>query len=308
MMTRLFTALTFLIVSVAPIAQADQVMQVTTIAEGTYALVGPRTGRDPENLGNNSTHGLIVTGEGAVLIDAGGSYKGAQMLDGLIKGITDQPVRYVINTGGQDHRWIGNGYWKEHGATVISSAAALEDQKDRASLQQTILTAQIGAENLEGTSPSFADITFENEYDLTIDGVSLHLEHPAAAHTPGDSFVWHPAAGTVFTGDIVYVGRLLGVMEFSNSATWLDAFDAVAALNPTHVVPGHGPVTDLDTATHDTRDYLANLREQIGAHIDAGGDIITAVDVDQSAFADLDNFDTLARRNAQEVFSQMEWE
>ena len=43
-------------------------------------------------------------------------------------------------------------------------------------------------------------------------------------------------------------------------------------------------------------------------HIDNGGDILGAVEVDQSAFAYLEQFDQLARRNAQEVFSQMEWE
>ncbi|MCB1333501.1 MAG: MBL fold metallo-hydrolase, partial [Roseivivax sp.] len=112
----------------------------------------------------------------------------------------------------------------------------------------------------------------------------------------------------VFAGDIVYVGRLLGVMEFSDSAGWLDAFDAISALNPAVVVPGHGPATTLEAARHDTRDYLANLRDQMRAHIDDGGDIIGSVNVDQSAFAGLDQFDALAGRNAQAVFQQMEWE
>ena len=307
-MPRFLVLFAGLIALFATSGQADPVMQVDKIAPGTYALVGPTVQRNPENLGNNSTHGLVVTDAGAVLIDAGGSYKGAQMLHAVIKGITDQPVRYVINTGGQDHRWIGNSYWQNLGATVIASAAAVADQQDRASMQQTVLTALIGADGLEGTTPSHADITFEDSYELTLGGMTLQLVHAAPAHTPGDSFVWHPAAGTVFTGDIVYVGRVLGVMEFSSSAAWLDAFDAIAALDPVHLVPGHGPATDLATAIHDTRDYLANLRDKIGAHIEAGGNIITAVDVDQSEFAYLDNFDTLARRNAQEVFSQMEWE
>lgn len=43
-------------------------------------------------------------------------------------------------------------------------------------------------------------------------------------------------------------------------------------------------------------------------YIDAGGDIIGSVDVDQSAFAHLDQFETLAGRNAQQVFIEMEWE
>jgi glyoxylase-like metal-dependent hydrolase (beta-lactamase superfamily II) len=112
----------------------------------------------------------------------------------------------------------------------------------------------------------------------------------------------------VFTGDIVYVSRLLGVIEVSDSANWLDVFDEFAALNPTHVVPGHGPASVLATAKADTRDYLQNLRTRMRQHIDNGGDEISSVTVDQSAFAYLANFDQLAKRNAQAVFIQMEWE
>jgi len=305
-MTRFTMILTLMLSLLARPVLAE--MQVTQIAADTYALVGPLGNRDPENLGNNSTHGLVVTPEGAILIDAGGSYKGAQALDTLIQGITDQPVKFVINTGGQDHRWIGNSYWKDKGAIIIASNDAVADQTSRASMQQTVLATLIGVENLDGTTPVHADITFDEWYDLSLGGTTLQISHLSGAHTPGDSFVWHPAAGTAFTGDIVYIQRILGVLEFSSSANWLDTFDAMAALNPTHIVPGHGAVTDLATATHDTRDYLANLRDQMRDYIDEGGDIIGSVEVDQSAFAYLKNFDILARRNAQQVFSEMEWE
>lgn len=282
-------------------------MTVTQVAEGVYALVGPFDQRNPENLGNNSTHGLVVTDAGAVLIDAGGSFKGAQALHAVIQTLTDQPVTHVINTGGQDHRWIGNSYWQGLGATVIASADAVADQMDRASIQQTVLSTLLG-DAFAGTEPSHATVTFDDAYLLELGGRSLDIRHAGPAHTPGDSFVWLADAGVMFTGDIVYVGRVLGVMEFSSSIDWVTSFEAMAALNPAVIVPGHGPATDLATATRDTYDYLVNLRTQIGAHIEAGGDIIGAPDVDQSAFVYLSNFDQLAGRNAQEVFSQMEWE
>lgn len=279
----------------------------TEIAPGVYAIAGPFGQRSPENLGNNATFGLVVTDAGAVLIDAGGSYRGAEALQEVIRGLTDQPVTHVINTGGQDHRWIGNSYWQAQGATVIASEAAVADQKERASMQLTMLDAQIG-DALEGTEPSYADVTFAEDYSLTLGGTTLELIHAGPAHTPGDSFVWLPEQRVMFTGDIVYVGRILGVMEFSSSVDWVKTFEAMAAHEPAHVVPGHGPATDLATATRDTYDYLTNLRARIAEHIEAGGDIMGAVEVDQSAFSYLENFDQLARRNAQEVFSQMEWE
>lgn len=287
-------------------ASAD-VLDVQQVTDDIWALVGPLEQRNPENLGNNATFGLIVTSEGAVLIDPGGSERGAAMIDDAIKGLTDQPVRYVINTGGQDHRWLGNSYWQAKGAQVIAAAEAVDDQNARSSLQMTMLSQLIG-DGLEGTTASSVDITFDAEYTLEIGGKTLEISHPASAHTPGDSFVWVSEASTVFTGDIVYVGRILGVMAYSNTADWLDAFDAFAALNPKHLVPGHGPATTLNVAQADTYDYLKNLRSQIGAHIDAGGDIIDSVNVDQSAFSYLDQFEALAGRNAQAVFEQMEWE
>ena len=287
-------------------AHAD-VLEVQIVTEGVWALVGPLEQRNPENLGNNATFGLIETADGAVLIDAGGSAAGAAMIDDVIQTLTDQPVRYVINTGGQDHRWIGNAYWQAKGATVIASADAVADQMARASMQTTMLSQLIG-DGLDGTDPSYADITFDDAYTFTLGGQTFDLRHVAAAHTPGDSFVWLSDANTVFSGDIVYIGRILGVMEFSDTAQWVTAFEAIDALAPAHLVPGHGPATDMATARADTYDYLINLRTQMAAHIDAGGGIIDAVDVDQSAFARLDQFEALAGRNAQTAFEQMEWE
>lgn len=55
-------------------------------------------------------------------------------------------------------------------------------------------------------------------------------------------------------------------------------------------------------------DYLANLHARMAEHVDGSGDIIGAVEVDQSAFVYLEQFDALARRNAQQVFEEMEWE
>ena len=296
-----------LVFAISPLVAAADVLSVHTIGEGIWAIEGPATQRDAENLGNNATFGLIETPDGALLVDPGGTWKGAEALHAVIRGLTDQPVRFVIDTGGQDHRWLGNGYWKAQGAEVIASAAAVEDQQARASMQMTALSMLVG-EGLAGTEPVYADTTFDTEYSLELGGLQIEIAHAAPAHTPGDSYVWLPQQSVVFAGDIVYVGRLLGVMEFSDSAGWLDAFDAISALNPAVVVPGHGPATTLEAARHDTRDYLANLRDQMRAHIDDGGDIIGSVNVDQSAFAGLDQFDALAGRNAQAVFQQMEWE
>lgn len=291
-----------------PIALAAQVLTPQEVTPGVWAIIGPATQRDPDNLGNNATFGLIDTAEGAVLVDPGGSWKGAEALHTVLRGLTGHHVKYVINTGGQDHRWLGNGYWKAQRALIVTSAAAYADQQERGSLQLTALTALIGPEGLEGTEPVAPDVIFASTHELTLGGTRIELRHVGPAHTPGDTLVWLPDSRTVFTGDVVYIGRVPGVMAFSDSAHWLDAFAAIEALEPLHLVPGHGKATDLATARADTRDYLANLRARMRDYIDDGGDIIGSVEVDQSAFSYLEQFDALARRNAQTVFEQMEWE
>lgn len=301
------TLIVFLLGALASISAQAAELTVHDVRPGIWAIEGPATQRDPENLGNNATFGLIETEAGAVLVDPGGTWEGAKALHAVVSKLTDQPVAYVIDTGGQDHRWLGNGYWKAQGATLIASADAVADQQSRGSMQLTMLGQLVG-DGVEGTAPVYADIQFEETHVLELGGRRIEIRHPAAAHTPGDSFVWLPQERVVFTGDIVYVGRVLGVMEFSDSASWLEAFAALEALKPEHLIPGHGPATTLARAQVDTRDYLANLRARMREHIDAGGDIIGSVEVDQAAFAGLDQFDALARRNAQAVFQQMEWE
>ncbi|RMD89959.1 MAG: MBL fold metallo-hydrolase [Alphaproteobacteria bacterium] len=282
-------------------------MEIQPVTDGVWALVGPMGQRNPENLADNATFGVVVTEDGVVLIDPGGSWRGAAEIDATIDRITDKPVVWVIDTGGQDHRWLGNGYWQAHGARVIASEAAVADQKERASMQLTML-AQLLGDALEGTEPAFADITFDERHELDFGGLHFEIVHAGPAHTPGDSFVWVPEKDTVFTGDIVYVERILGIGPQSDSRHWVEAFHAIEALEPAHVVPGHGHATTLERARADTLDYLVNLRRQIGALIEAGGDIMDAPKVDQSAFSHLLNFDSLAGRNAQAVYEAMEWE
>ncbi len=290
-----------------PLSPVAQELEIQPVNDGVWAFVGEKAQRSPENLGNNATFGLVVTGDGAVLVDAGGSRQGAKALQAAIREVTEASVRYVINTGGQDHRWLGNSYWKAQGATVIASEAAVKDQRTRRSTQMNRLDRLLG-NALEGTKPAYADITFADRYTFTLGETTFQIIHPGAAHTPGDSFVWVPSRDTVFAGDIVYVERILGLHAHSSITDWPAAFKAVEATGAAHVVPGHGHATTLDRARADTYDYLINLRAQIGQLLDEGGTLVEAPQVDQSSFAYLEQFEALAGRNAQTAFVQMEWE
>jgi glyoxylase-like metal-dependent hydrolase (beta-lactamase superfamily II) len=289
-------------------SDAAQVLKTHKLADNAYALVGPLTNRDAENLGNNANFGFLVTTDGVVLIDPGGSYKGAQMIDAAIRKITDKPVTVVINTGGQDHRWLGNGYFKAQGARIIASEKAVADQKTRSRDQLIALASLIGPEGLEGTEPVYADETFSEATTLTVGGTRLEIRHPGAAHTPGDSFVWLPDQKILFSGDIVYIDRMLSIGPQSEHKNWISAFEALAALKPEVVVAGHGDPADLAKATADSYAYLVFLRQAVLDLMDQGGGIEDVGTLDQSRFSYLENYDTLKGRNAQRVYEELEWE
>jgi glyoxylase-like metal-dependent hydrolase (beta-lactamase superfamily II) len=304
---RLARPIAFALIAMAGLMTSALALDAVRVADGIFAIVGEKEQRSPANLANNATFGLVVTDAGAVLMDPGGSWKGAEALHAAVRKVTDKPVKFVIDTGGQDHRWLGNGYWKAQGATIIASKAAVADHKARGSMQLTALSTLLG-DQLAGTEPVYADVEFDAASKLELDGLSLEIRHTAHAHTPGDSFVWVPARKTVFTGDIVYVDRILGVGQQSKSKDWIEAFKAIEALTPDHLVPGHGAPATLARAKADTGDYLVNLRARIKAHMEGGGDLNGAAKVDQSAFKHLEQFDALAGRNAQQVFAEMEFE
>ncbi|PIP97241.1 MAG: MBL fold metallo-hydrolase, partial [Rhodobacterales bacterium CG18_big_fil_WC_8_21_14_2_50_71_9] len=92
----------------APVAALAGGLEIQPVTDGVWALVGEKQQRSADNLANNATFGVVVTGDGVVLIDPGGSWRGAAEIDAAIATLTGQPVRVVIDTGGQDHRWLGN--------------------------------------------------------------------------------------------------------------------------------------------------------------------------------------------------------
>ncbi len=283
-------------------------LKVQHVTGPVYAVVGPHEQRNAANFANNATFGVVVTDAGVLLVDPGGSYKGAAQVHDAIKTITDKPVKIVINSGGQDHRWLGNGYWKERGARIIASATAREDQQARTDDQFFILTNLMGKDALAGTDAVYADETFASELDLAFGGHTFQLRHVGSAHTLGDAFIWMPDTEVMFTGDIVYVERMLGIGAAGDTLSWTEVFEAMTVYNPKHIVPGHGPATDLKRATAETYDYLIYLRTMVGRLIENGGEVKDAYEIDQSMFSHLAVSEQIAKRNAQAVFMQMEFE
>ncbi len=278
------------------------------VAPGIYAFIGDMGMRTAGNEGMNANSGFIVTGAGVVVVDSGPTWNVAKEIHQAIQKVTRQPVKYVINTGGQDHRWLGNGYFKSIGAEIIAARPALADMQARGGMQLAELRKLL-RKKAAGTKTVFPDRYFDREETLTLGGEDIRLLYFHGGHTPGDSVVWLPKAGVLFAGDLVFVDRILGMLPFSNSRDWLASFGDMEQLGPKTIIPGHGHVCDLAKAQRETRDYLLLLRNHMKQAVEQGQDIQSAIDsLDQSAFQGLLNYDTLKGFNASNTYLEVEEE
>ena len=275
---------------------------------GIHALLGPTGARSYENHGLNANFGIIDTAEGVVLIDSGASQQGARLLEAEAARLTAKPVRWVINTGAQDHRWLGNGYFRSRGAEVIAHTLTAATQQRNAHAQLDSLRPVL-KERLDGTEPVTANRLLEGAHTtLNLGGRQIEIHYFADAHFPGDVVVWLPGERILFAGDHVYVDRLLGILPQSNAETWLSAFEALKALGPERIVPGHGSVSSLAKAQAETGDYLAFIVNGVKplAEDMVGVDAAVAQLGDAPRFARLANYEELHRGNVSRAYLRLE--
>lgn len=247
------------------------------VADNVHAHVGDIGARTVANIGLNANLGLVVTPAGAVLIDTGATFRSAGDIHAAIRRVTGQPVRWVINTGGQAHCWLGNGYFEAQGVELVAHATAVPDMRSRGGDQLAALRTLLGAA-ADGTVPTLPKCLLEGaEARLELGGTVFEFHQRGGGHTPGDLIVWLPQAQVAFAGDIVYVDRLLAVLPVSSTKAWLDAFTALEQLAPGHIVPGHGRVTDLATARAQNKAYVEALRAHMQRAVEHGVDVSEAV-------------------------------
>ena len=253
---KIIKALLGVLLLLTQLAYADTLLKTEKLAEGVFALIGPTGARLYENYGLNANYGVIDTPQGAILIDSGASTVAAKLLEAEVRKLTGKTVRWVINTGSQDHRWLGNAYFAGQGAEILALERTVATQKRLGlgqieSLKPSLKEQVNGLQAMSASKPLAV-----TSASLTLGGRSIELHYFADAHFPGDAVVWIPDSKTLFSGDHIYVDRMLGILPESNSEAWLKAFDQAIALQPERIVPGHGRVCDVAKAQRDTGDYL----------------------------------------------------
>lgn len=273
-----------------------------------WSAIGATAPPTYENSGHNNNLSFIVTGDGVVVINGGAAYLLAKALHDEIKVITDQPVKLVIDENGQGHAMLGNSYWAEQGVPILAHVDAAHEIEENG---HRVLDGmkRYNRDKAEGTFVATPTQTFEDREIIEMGDFRIEVLHLGPAHGPGDTQVWLPEQSIVIAGDMAFHERMLPIFADTMTADWIDTWECCfEALNATYVIPGHGHPTNMDQVRRYTRDYLVYLRQQIGTHLDAGGDLADAYYVDQSPYAHLDTFEELATKNAGRVYEQMEFE
>jgi glyoxylase-like metal-dependent hydrolase (beta-lactamase superfamily II) len=278
------------------------------VIPNVWTSIGATAPPGYDNAGHNNNLSFLVTGEGVIVVNGGGSYGLAEALHTEIKTVTDQPVKLVINENGQGHAALGNCYWAEQGVTILAHEDAAEEFKTNG---HQILEAakQRLKDRADKSCVKEPDETFSDRKDVSLGAMKVEVLHLGPAHSAGDTQVWLPEEKLVIAGDMAFHERLLPIFDDTDTAAWLETWEnEFEKLGAVYVIPGHGHPTNMAQVRRYTHDYLVYLRGTLKDHIDAGGGLDKAFYVDQSPYKHLHTFDELATRNAGRVFQQMEFE
>ena len=277
------------------------------ITEGVYSAIGAIQPYTYENSNHNNNLSFIVTTDGVLVFNAGGSYLLAKALHEEIKKITNQRVKYVVLENSQGHAILGSNYWKEQGAIIIAHVEADKEIKHRGE-DIYARSLRVQKDKMLGTKITYPDLTFEEKMNLPMGDTQIELMYLGASHSPDDIQLWLPQQKILISGDTTFNERMLPIFSHTNAAAWIETWDKIEALEPEIVIPGHGTPTDLATVTKFTKDYLVYMRAQVEKVLDDDGGLYEAYNIDQSAYRDWGTYNELHRQNAERIFKQMEFE
>ncbi len=287
-----------------------------------YYVVGLSGVPGADNEGHTSNAGFVVTDEGVVVFDALGTPALGYRLLQRIREVTDQPIeRVVISHYHADHVY-GLQAFKDHagnppvwaqrlaaGYAEGSRATQGEDAERRLQQRREALFPWVD----ETTRIVAPDETFADHAEFSLGGVSFELTHLGPAHAPGDSILLVKDYGVLFSGDVIYKGRVpfLDSPE-TDVERWLQGLDYLVKLDPQpdYIIPGHGSASrDMAKAIAATRGYLDFVRAAMRRAVQEFVPFDEAYEsTDWSAYRDLPAFEASNRGNAYRIYLEMEAE
>jgi quinoprotein relay system zinc metallohydrolase 2 len=283
-------------------------LAVQQVADGDYVHFGQVALTTPDNAGDIANLGIIVGRDAVALVDTGGSVSVGQRLLLAVHGITDKPVRYVINTHEHPDHVFGNAAMPS-GVTFVGHRNLPAELARRGAYYLRSYRDQLGETAIAAVRiiPPILLVDTDTTLDLGDRKLRLTAWSPAA-HTDCDLTILDEMTGVLFAGDLVFLQHV-PVVDGSLTG-WLALMPRLAQVPAKIVVPGHGrAVAPWPQALEDERRYLTVLAQDTRRLIAAGTPLAHAVaDIGISERDRWQLFDDYNARNATAAFSELEWQ
>ena len=237
------------------------------VGEGFYAYLQPDGGWGWSNAG------LVVDGEATLLVDTLFDLRlTAEMLRAMRAAVPAAArIDTLVNTHADgDHCWgnqlLGDARIvasqrtaAEMGELPPTTMAALAEQAPNMGELGAFFLDCFGAFDFSGIELVLPQHTFNGQLTLSVGARELQLIEVGPAHTRGDTLVYAPSAGVLFSGDILFSGShpIAWAGPVSN---WIAACERILAMKPEVIVPGHGPLATPD-AVRELKQYFEYLYE-----------------------------------------------
>lgn len=273
------------------------------INDQIYCFFGKPQIMNTHNNGDITNSCFVDLGESYLVIDSGPSYKYARDAHKAMKSIKNQKVSYVINTHIHDDHWLGNGYYKENGATIIGAKIFANTPNATPIRMQQF----ISKEAFDKTEEVFPTKHIEGVQTLNLQGVDVELtSYDKKIHTDNDMIVFIPSQSAVFAGDLVFNERVLSLRD-GDINNWIDALNEIDAKKSKFIIGGHGNLY-LSDSTKMTKRYLEAIKEFVLESIDMGLDITdTLAKSRMSEFEHLKLYEEMHTKNIETAYRTLEW-
>jgi glyoxylase-like metal-dependent hydrolase (beta-lactamase superfamily II) len=204
--------------------------------------------------GDGGNIGVSVGDDGIVIVDDQFAPL-ADKIRAALKGISDKPLRFIINTHFHfDHT---DGNLALHDSTIVAHENVRKRMRSGAELR-------IGSFEVFKQDPSPKEalpvITFQHDVTIHVNGEDIRVLHAPSGHTDGDSIVFFPTSNVVHMGDdfVTYGFPFVDLNNGGSVKGMIDALEETIASLPADVkvIPGHGPISTPD----DVRTFITMLK------------------------------------------------
>ncbi|MEY4931746.1 MAG: hypothetical protein RLZZ403_66 [Pseudomonadota bacterium] len=230
------------------------------VAPGVYMLAGS---------GGNMS--LLIGPDGAILVDDQYAPLTTKIL-AAVRGLTDKPLRLVVNTHWHGDHTGGNENLAALGLPIVAHV----NVRTRLSTPQKLPLFRY--DGPAAPAAALPIVTFTDGLTLNLNGETVRLIHVPNAHTDGDAIVHYQNANVFHMADVFWNGaypRIDAGKDGSGGSLQgtIAAVERVLAMSnaTSRFIPGHGPLPAPGPAALRTYlDVLKKSRDSVQKLIDQG--------------------------------------